>query len=83
MNTHQEQTRRKFCEKLNMFVLFHLGADASVKIEEHSGGLRIAVQHSRVEPFQFNVLRDQLEKLMDDASEFEHFMLDQLTPHRA
>ncbi len=82
MNTHQEQARRKFCEKLNVFLLFHLGADAYIRIEEHSDGLRIAVQHSRVEPFQFSVLGDQLEKLMDDAGEFEHFMLNQLTPHR-
>lgn len=84
MQAGQEKSNllAKFREKFDMFVFFHLGADAQIRIEEESDYCHVSIKHRRVNPFTFDILFAQIESLLQDPREFERFMLDQVTPHR-
>ncbi|MEE8585335.1 MAG: hypothetical protein V3T83_10835, partial [Acidobacteriota bacterium] len=50
----------EFKDRLDSFVFFHLGSDAEVALQELPSGLRVAIQHARVHPFEFTLDTDQL-----------------------
>lgn len=72
----------RFRERLSAFVFFHLGSDALVELEAVPGGLKVRLQHHRVEPFSFQLEAGQVERFTADAEAFEDFMLDLLTRYR-
>ncbi|MFQ5740731.1 MAG: hypothetical protein ACE5JX_17140 [Acidobacteriota bacterium] len=78
MDTQLSQLR----EKLDMFVFFHLGSDASVEVREEKEALVVALRHHRVEPFDIRIRRSELGTLVGDPARFENMMLDYLTAHR-
>ena len=71
----------EFREELDQFVFFHLGYDATLRIEREPRGIRVSVEHRRVRPFHFRASRDRVERLLE-SGEFEDFMLDLLVRHR-
>ena len=72
----------EFQDRLDSFVFFHLGSDAEVAVQQLPSGLRVAIRHSRVHPFEFSLDSDQLEALTQDSDAFEEYMLSELTRHR-
>ncbi len=71
-----------FRRHLDLFVFFHLGSDALVRLEELDGGLRVEIEHSRVRPFSFELNAQQVSDFSRNPALLEEFMLDQLTQHR-
>lgn len=69
-------------ERLKWLCFFHLGADARVEIHEEAVWLRVRIEHSRVEPFEFNLPPDEAGRLSNDPAALEQFFLQQLTAHR-
>lgn len=82
MNKADSSSRQQLIRDLNAFVFFHLGSDATVELEEASGGLNVRLAHRRIESFQFTLSELEVESFCKDPQSFEEFMLDHLTTHR-
>lgn len=76
------ETVSKFRQRLDLFIFFHLGADAQVSVEEGAGALLVSIAHRRVEPFSLQVAFSRVHALLNDSRGVENFMLEQLMPHR-
>jgi len=82
LNAELREWNRRFIEKFNSFVFFHLGSDAVVGIGELHDGMEVEVEHSRVQPFRFTLSKSEIEKLIKDPDQFEEFFLSFLTTYR-
>ncbi len=71
----------EFLHYLQMFVFFHLGADASLSWNRREDGIEVAVEHSRIRPCRFFLSARQLQAMREDSRK-EEFLLDLLTRAR-
>lgn len=78
----KNQIEREFRKQLDLFCFFHLGSDVQVEILHQGKTLQISVAHHRVESFQFIVSYLRLEELLQDSSQLERFLLDEILSHR-
>ncbi|HSR52235.1 MAG TPA: hypothetical protein VLV83_15520 [Acidobacteriota bacterium] len=80
MPTEHQET---FRNRLESFVLFHLGVDAHLQFQARDdGSVKVALSHSRVHDFSFELKAHRLELLAGSSEDTEDFLLDQLTAHR-
>ncbi|MEE8350148.1 MAG: hypothetical protein V3R94_11285 [Acidobacteriota bacterium] len=76
------QLKEQFQEKLDLFCLFHLGADAQLEVVEEGNQLRVSLEQHRIMPLTFSVSYERLEAMLDDSVQLENFMLDEIISHR-
>lgn len=82
LSAELEESNRLFIERFNSFVFFHLGSDAVVGTRELPDGIEVEVEHSRVQPFRFELTKARMAKLLNDPDQFEEFFLGFLTTYR-
>lgn len=78
----RKDLKQNFRQRVDLFVFFHLGSDASVAMREGAEGVRVHIQHRRVEPFDLSLSEDQIQHFLDHPREFEQFMVEHLNLHR-
>ena len=78
----KEQLKAKFQEKLDLFCLFHLGSDVQMDLREATDHLFVSLKHHRIEPLEFRISYSQLEDFLEDTTQLERYLLEEITPHR-
>jgi len=79
LSSHEQN---RFREELSLFVFFHLGSDACIEVRDSDSGLFFSFRHDRIEPFEFELSRDQVRESLEFPDRLETRLLDYLTRHR-
>lgn len=69
-------------EFFDLFVLFHLGSNATVDWRWSGWSLEVRVEHERIKPLVFRLEPEQIRKFSASQEAFEDFLLKLLTRHR-
>ncbi len=77
------ELKRIFLERVGDFVFFHLGADAKVETREEDAGLRLSIQHERIQPFDFELTWVQVKQMTTDPELLEDYLLEYLARYRS
>ncbi len=75
-------TEEAFLDLLQQFVFFHLGSDASLRIESSGDGLEVFIEHERIHPFEMRFPSKEIASFTADPIFFEERMLEHLTENR-
>ena len=77
------ELKRILLERVGDFVFFHLGADAKVESREEDPGLRLSIQHERIQPFDFELTWVQVKQMTTDPELLEDYLLEYLARYRS
>jgi hypothetical protein len=69
-------------KNLDLFVFFHLGADAKVSFEKSDEGISVSIEHARVHSFSFVIDAETVDRFNQKPEDFESFLLTHLTDNR-
>lgn len=82
MRSEEETPIDLVIQRLNLLILFHLGADAESTSKITVEGLTVSMRHSRIEPFQLKIPAGELKDLAAQPERLEERFLDLLVKHR-
>lgn len=82
MSPNENSPVDRLVQRLKLLVFFHLGADAKLKIDLTTGGLQVSIRHSRVNPFDLDLSRKELEAMADNPERVEELFLELLVKNR-
>ncbi len=53
-----------------------------MNLREETNHLLVSLQHHRIEPLEFRISYAQLEDFLEDTTQLERFLLEEITSHR-
>ena len=65
-----------------MLVFFHLGADAVSEVEVSPQGLKVFLEHPRINPFELGIASQELTAMAEKPERVEERFLDLLVTNR-